>query len=458
VDPGVPADLELRALLLLTALLLGGTLPATGQSVARQSPTAELAAELRTLLASRPGGGRHALLVVSLERGDTLVALDHHQALSPASNAKLYSTAAALHYLGPEFRFATYLLAAGEVVDGVLHGDLYLYGTGDPSLSDRLLPSGRRALAALTDTLHALGVREVSGSVIGDGSYFAESLRPLTWDPAHATARYAPSVGALSLGGNLELRPLPGRPQSAQQVPATDPALLGARALARVLAESGVRVRGGTRTLYAPDASPMAPGGGARPGVRVLAVHHSPSLRQLVRFTNHTSDNLTAEALLRTLGKVVTGDPSFESGARVVNVYMERVVGAEAVALVDGSGLSRSNRVSAAATVRLLAHMRAGEHWEDYRESLPAAGVPAGMRRMAGTAAADNARAKSGTLRDVSALSGYVRSADGELLAFSIIGNDLTSTAAAKQLENRVVVRLAGFRRGVASPAAALAR
>jgi serine-type D-Ala-D-Ala carboxypeptidase/endopeptidase (penicillin-binding protein 4) len=448
----------LRTLLHCASFLLLAAAPAAAQITALGAPASSLEAELRSILRGQPGGGEHALLVVSLERGDTLAALQPHLPLSPASNAKLYSTAAALHYLGPDFRFATYLLADGEIVDGVLHGDLYLYGTGDPSLSDRLLPSGRRALAALADTLRALGVHEVRGAVIGDGSYFGEALRPPSWDPAHATARYAPSVGALSFGGNLELRAVGGG--QVQQVPAGDPALLGARAFREILASRGVRVTGGTRTLYAPARSPMLPQGGPRPGVRMMAVHHSPSLRELARFTNHTSDNLTAEALTRTLGKVVGGDPSFHSGARVVNGFMTQVVGAdlEGVALLDGSGLSRGNRASAAATVRLLAHMQAGEQGEIFRESLPGAALPGGLRRMAGTLAAHNARAKTGTLRGVSALSGYVRSADGELLAFSIIANGVDSTAAAKQLEDRVVVRLASFRRGLAGPPPATAR
>jgi len=442
------ADLQLRTLLLLGALLLAGAPSASSQTSALHTPSLTLGNELGSLLAAA-GVGRHAVLVVSLERGDTLVAVQPHRAMSPASNAKLYTTAAALHYLGPEFRYATYLLSEGEVVDGVLRGNLYLYGTGDPSLSDRLLPSGRRALEALTDTLRTLGVREVAGAVIGDGSHFGELLRPESWHSRHLTARYAPSVGALSLGGNLEVR----RPEGAggaRQVPAADPAALAANALREILARSGIRVNGGVRTLYAPEASPVLPRGGLRAGARVLAVHRSPTLLELASFTNHTSDNLTAEALLRTLGKVVAGDGSFAGGARVVNGFMQGVVGTDqgAVALLDGSGLSDGNRVSAGATVRLLAYMREHALWGAYEGSLPQAGVPGGLRRLHGTAAAANARAKTGTLRDVSSLSGYVRSADGELLAFSIIANGVGSTAAAKQLEDRIVTRLAGFRRG----------
>jgi serine-type D-Ala-D-Ala carboxypeptidase/endopeptidase (penicillin-binding protein 4) len=443
--------LQLKRFLLLGALLLAVAPSAASQTSALRTPSLTLAQELDALVAAG-GGGRHALLVVSLERGDTLAAVQPQRAMSPASNAKLYTTAAALHYLGPEFRYATYLLGEGEVVDGVLRGDLYLYGTGDPSLSDHLLPSGRRALEALGDTLRAMGVREVAGALIGDGSYFGGLLRPESWDSRHLTARYAPPIGALSLGGNLEVVRAAGS-AGARQVPAADPAALAAGALHEILARSGIRVAGGVRTLYAPESSPMLQRGGARTGVRVLAVHRSPSLRELARFTNHTSDNLTAEALLRTLGKVVAGDGSFASGARVVNAFLQAVVGTEegSVALLDGSGLSDGNRVSAGATVRLLSHMRAHALWDAYEESLPQAGVPGGLRRLHGTAAAANARAKTGTLRDVSSLSGYVRSAEGELLAFSIIANGVGSTAAAKQLEDRIVARLAGFRRGAAA-------
>ena len=143
---------------------------------APEPPSVEVLQLRRDLLAiagtSGSRGNNQGVLVVSLDRGDTLFALNPDLPLAPASNMKLYTTAAALYYLGPEFRYSTYALADGEIVDGVLYGDLLLYGTGDPAISSRMLPGALTPLRALADSLIASGIHEITGNVIGDGSYF----------------------------------------------------------------------------------------------------------------------------------------------------------------------------------------------------------------------------------------------------------------------------------------------
>src|SRR5690606_176460 len=127
-------------------------------------------------------------MAVSLERGDTLYAHNPGVALAPASNMKLFTTAAALYYLGPDFRYGTFLMTDGVVENGVLNGDLVLYGTGDPTLADRF--GSRRAVwQAFADTLLALGITRVTGDIVGDASYFEGPGTPEGWQTSYKIGR-----------------------------------------------------------------------------------------------------------------------------------------------------------------------------------------------------------------------------------------------------------------------------
>src|SRR5690606_21733725 len=190
--------------------------------------------------------------------------------------------------------------------------------------------------------------------------------------------------------------------------------------------QQGVTVKGRVRSVRDPAASRVGFGNGGGSGAqapRVLAGHLSPTLEEIAAVTNHVSHNLFAEALLKTVGRVVMGEGTFEAGSRAVLYFLECELGPQAVTIsqIDGSGLSRNNLLTARTTIRLLDYMPRSGVWESYHASLPQAAVPDGLeQRMRGTPAAANLRAKTGTIRRVSALSGYVSSAEGERLAFSI--------------------------------------
>lgn len=438
----------------LAALLTSAAVPLAAQAGEYPSPSpwsasagvAELGRDIRALLRDAGLSARHGVLVVSLDRGDTLFSLRPDEPLAPASNLKLYSTAAALAHLGPEFRWSTYLLARGDVRDGVLQGDLVLFGTGDPTLDGWRIAGTARGMEALADSLRARGVREVAGDLVGDGTFFDADLRAAGWTASDLTAWYGAPVASLIARENL-VGP-GGRPVG-------DPVREAAGRFRAALATRGIRVRGETRVERDPARSSTgfhrpAATAGLGPEGRALAAHLSPPLRDVIRVTNHVSHNLYADALLKTVGRVVAGEGSWEGGARALRGWLEREAGADAGVLrvEDGSGLSRLNRVTARATIQLLARMAEGPLAEEYRASLPVAGSERGLRRMAGTAAAGNLRAKTGTIRGVSSLSGYVTTADGERLAFSIIVNDAPDTGRAKRVEDAVGVRLARFRRG----------
>lgn len=451
----------------------------------------------------------YGVLVVSLERGDTLFSLNPDAALAPASNLKLYSTAAALYFLGPDFRFSTYALADGEISDGVLQGDLILFGTGDPSISGRLLESTSATFEAIADTLLARGIREIRGDVVGDGSYFDDDWIGEGWKDDDRMAWYAAPVGALMFAEDMiSVRVLPGagagapaeirttpataqlgilnqvqtvssgssrvrfehtpaglavtgqirtnHPGVARRIPVVNPANYAAAALYAALEENGIRITGRVQSVREASSSAVGLANGGAAGTRaprVLATHRSPPLAEIISVTNHVSHNLFAEALLKTVGRVALGEGTFAGGARAVEYFLEceALVGSEAVDFVDGSGLSRFNRVTARTTIKLLDYMAASEYSDVYFSSLPVAGSAEGLRRMYDTPAEGNLRAKTGTIMNVSALSGYVLSADGERLAFSIIANDVPSTWRAKRVEDRIGARLAEFTRSGAA-------
>ncbi|HEX7048944.1 MAG TPA: D-alanyl-D-alanine carboxypeptidase/D-alanyl-D-alanine-endopeptidase [Longimicrobiales bacterium] len=471
-----------------------------------------LRADLERLVGSAHWrGDRWSVMVVSLDRGDTLFAHDADVALAPASNMKLFTSAAALYYLGPSFRYSTFLMSSGPIEGGTLRGDLVLYGTGDPTLSDRFYDTKLTVLEEFADSLAALGVTAVAGDVVGDASYFwGGPPTGLGWDESYMNTWYAAPASALAFNENIvtlyirpaerpgwrpEVRLIPGGEGIAlvnqattvaggrtriyadraaydgpivlrgqinvgssgawRPVPVMDPARFAAAVLREVLESRGIRVLGGFRSVHRPEdslvsgRSSFAPAFDDRTRVRVLAVHRSPSLVRILEVVNKKSHNLFAEQVLRTVGRVALGEGSVQGGFRAVRYMLECETGLDSVALrmVDGSGLSRLNHVTARTVVELLSFMAASPVWASYWQTLPEAGNAHGLRRMYRTAAAGNLRAKTGTIDHVSALSGYVRARNGERLAFSIISNRVPSTPRAKRIEDAIGARLAAFDR-----------
>jgi D-alanyl-D-alanine carboxypeptidase/D-alanyl-D-alanine-endopeptidase (penicillin-binding protein 4) len=477
---------------------------------AAAAATTTLQADLERLI--RSSGWRNdqwSVMVLSLDRKDTLFSHSPDLALAPASNVKLFTSAAALYYLGPQFRFNTFLLADGPVRDSVLHGDLLIYGTGDPTIASRF---GLKDAVwqAFADTLIAVGIREIRGDIVGDASYFRGPGTGEGWQDSYIDASYAAPASALSFAENIatlqikpgaeagwrpEVKLLPGGDgigivnqattvargrttirvfRSAYEapltvsgqialrsggvlraVPVSDPARFAAAVLRETLQKRGITVTGGIRSVQRAEESAVtgrsvfAPAFEQKEPVRVLAIHNSPPLIDILEVVNKKSHNLLAEQVLRVVGRVATGDGSVEGGVRAIEHMLEEESGPNGLKLqlYDGSGLSALNRVSARTFVHLLAFMQSSAMWESYWFTLPEAGARDGLRRMGRTAAERNLRAKTGTINHVSALSGYVRAANGERLAFSIMSNNVPSTWKAKRIEDAIGVRLAGFTR-----------
>ncbi len=485
-----------------------------GPLAAQSRPTGVLARQIAPLFRGR--GWRYAdwgALVVSLTRGDTLFSYHADRRFLPASNAKLFTTAAALHYLGTGFRFLTILYADGSVSHDTLTGSLVLYGTGDPTF-------GRDTadLAPFADSVARAGIRSIRGDIVGDASFLGAELTGPGWSPDNLDQPYAAPPSALGAAANrVRITVTPGdatgdsaavtvdpptdyytvtstvttgRPRSrtrihvdrdqeqgtvtlwgtisprrrswATSVVVTQPAAFAASLLRQLLAARGIAVAGSTRAVT--DDPPAraslllrrAEGEGGSPFAGALAVRESPPLGDLVTEINHRSDNLSAELGFRSIGRAVGGAGSFASGADAVTQVLsgEAGISPASVRITDGSGLSEDDEATPRALVELLAYERRAPaaDRDAFWRSLPEPGAGLG-RRMTGTEADGRLRAKTGTMRDVSALTGYVTAAGGEELAFSIVVNHMSRIRRARQVQDRVGILLARFDRGDAESA-----
>lgn len=376
----------------IAALLAVFALAAPVASAATPAPSTGLQRRLaRALRVPHVSVARSAAVAVDLSSGTLLYTQNGSQPLAPASNEKLPVTFAALVALGPTYRYETDVLGEGQQAGTVWDGALVLKGGGDPTLSS----AGLRTLAM---RVRADGIRRVVGPIVGDESWYDTRRTAAGWRPSFYITE-SPPLSALVVD-----RARFGRYTS------TNPALAAATLFRTALRRAGVAVTGTPRVGVATaDASP-------------LAFVESPPLWSIIRFMDHESDNFTAEMLLKELGAMQLGRGSSAAGAAVVTQELaDAGIPLAGVRIVDGSGLSLLDRLTANALTALL---RAA--WLDptvrpvLRAALPVAGVSGTLAdRMRSGPAHGTVLAKTGTTSEASALSGFVRGH----YAFSVLEN-----------------------------------
>lgn len=418
---------------------------------------------------------RVGVLVRDLETGEDLVAHDADKGFLTASNMKLLSSAVALVSLGADFRFRTRVVA-GAIEDGVVKGDLWLVGDGDPSLGGPPEQDPMAPMRALAKQLVDRGVRRIDGNVRGDDSAqpFAHYGHGWQWD--YLGEDYAAPCGALNFAQNvLPMRLVAG----AVGEPASFEALLPVAcdwfdvrvrsvakpareveelAFVRSLDRSEVELVGEVAVDSAPRTTAVAVPDAARSAASalasalhkagidslgvadrseapreatVLAEHVSPSLAELVRPTLVHSINLYAEQLWRTAGhRIADARTTVDLERHAKSVLRELGVDTDGMVLADGSGLSRRSFVQPRQFVALLQRAHTDERLRPLVDSLPVLGRTGTLRsRGRGTAAEGHVRAKTGFVSYVVALSGYVDRPDGRApLAFSILTNQFAGT------------------------------
>lgn len=454
------------------------------------APPDALTADLDAILDDpRLDGGQASVVVRDAATGETLYEHDADERLMPASNEKLLTSAVALDVLGPEHTFATTVATAGQRTGPILRGDVYLRGTGDPTM----LASD---YAELAKQLAAGGVRVVSGRVLADDTWFDDVRLGNDWAWDDEPYYYAAPVSALTVApdtdydaGTVIVTVDPGAaagdPARISVTPDTDavaivdeattgtandisverehgtdrivvsgtvaaggsgvsewasvaePTDYAADVFAKALAAEGVRVTGGIGRGVTPS------------GATVVAEHESMPLSELMVPFLKLSNNGHAEVLIKAMGREVAGEGTWAAGLAVLR---DRLAGfgvdTPTVANRDGSGLSRRNLIPAAELADLLVAAQDRPWFDAWYEALPIAGESDRMvggtlrSRMRDTPAAGNVHAKTGSLTGASALSGYVDDADGRRLVFSIVLNDYLS-GKPSDLEDAIAVRLA---------------
>jgi serine-type D-Ala-D-Ala carboxypeptidase/endopeptidase (penicillin-binding protein 4) len=376
----------------LAALAVSAVAFSAAATAPAGSSKPELATKLARALAvphvqSRLSGAA----AVNLATGRTVFLRHPTLALVPASNAKLAVAYASLALLGPEHRLDTVVYGEGELLGSIWKGDLVLKGFGDPTLS-------RADLGALARQIRAAGIRQVTGGIEADESYFDTRRTGPAWRSYYYIGE-SPPLSALTVD-RARFRGWVTR----------EPALSAGSQFRFALRAAGVGVRG------------RIVAGAADPSAEQLAATTSAPLARIVAFMNRESDNFTAELLLKQLGAVDGGRGTSAGGAEAVREALRAAaIPLAGVRIVDGSGLSARNRLTAAAVIGILVVA-----WHDPRirpafvQSLAVAGVNGTLEdRLERPPARGAVLAKTGTLSESSALSGYARGK----WAFAVIQN-----------------------------------
>ncbi len=411
------------------------------------------------------------IYVEYLDTGETIFKLNHRKNFIPASNNKIITSYASLNLIGKSYRFKTSFFSGGGIVDGVVYGGLYIKAYGDPSIDTE-------SIEEMVDSLVSLGIKRIKGDIYLDDTYFDEKKYGVGWKKEWRGDYYCPPVSAFALNYNtimVEVSPsVLGKPPSVKVQPqgfdveivnkartsrsgvsldarldgkdnfliiegkigrrfrprifpisVNDPTLYFGKVFRSILKEKGINFEGTIAKAKVP-----------RWAVSFYD-HYSKSLSDIVQDFNKNSVNIIGEMLVKTLGAWFMGEPgTWKKGTDVIVGYLHKV-GIDNIILVDGSGLSKHNRISPYALVRVLARAYKNPSIsKEFLSSLPIAGVDGTLKkRFRFSKIRRRVFAKTGYLNGVRALSGYVKTTSGDILAFSIISNGLGWRARAFQEE-----------------------
>jgi D-alanyl-D-alanine carboxypeptidase/D-alanyl-D-alanine-endopeptidase (penicillin-binding protein 4) len=466
--PGALVQLHRARVLLAATAAIILSLPAAQAAPADKKGEREALknALLEVLQRTPLKASRVGVHIQSLDDGSVVFSQNQDDLLNPASNVKLVTSAAALSVLGPEYRFDTEFLVDPEMPPDGKIKTLYVRGKGDPSMTTE------RLYGAVSELFHT-GLREVQEIVIDD-SWFDAERTPPGYDQEESDRAYMAPTGAVSLNWNataIYLRPgeLPGAKGIVEMEPNSDffvvenglttgtrrarrvsvaskplgdkqriivkgqlpsdqgsvsvykkidnPPMYFGFTLKEMLKARGIKVRGRVKLGLAPSRA------------KLLHVAQSETFDIVLKRLNKLSNNFVAETLLKTMGAELKGAPgSFQKGIEVVESFLEREVGIAPGSYVmkNGSGLNDANRFSATQMTRILRYMyQRFPLAPEYLSSVGIAGKDGTLKyRFEGSDAVGRLRAKTGTLENVSALSGYVQATGGEIFVFAMMVND----------------------------------
>jgi D-alanyl-D-alanine carboxypeptidase/D-alanyl-D-alanine-endopeptidase (penicillin-binding protein 4) len=497
-----PGSRSLTLALAATWLAFASTCPAGASSSC--VPYGLLSDSLATLRADVVNGCHFGILAISLDRGDTLLALNPGDRFIPASNMKLFVTGAFLRFVGPTARGVTAVSAGGKLSrkkDRIqeVKGDLILHASGYPDIVQLLHPGSRGLLDSLAWCLHESGLRKVRGTVWIDGTIFAPEPYGPGWAIDDLPFSYGAPLNAVLSNGNaatllatatpkgvrLSLDPPETPLRVVGHVTLSEPGAMPVLSITREPGSHVLRVTGrippdtsAKRQISVPDPDSTAglvflgamkragidararvavvpPGGVAPPETAMLVRLESPPASEVVSMVDAYSLNAETEALLRQLDPASSGKSAGPALRRLTAMLAEAGVDTLDLSFVDGSGLSPLNLATPRAFIRWLEFLsRDPVLGAIFRGSLASPGAVGTLqKRFASLQPGVQVNAKSGTLTNVSGLSGYLTTEGGERVAFSILSNgNRGSVSAAHAAEEEIVTILSGLRR---SPTAA---
>lgn len=445
---------------------------------------------------------KHAIFgfyVKDMTSGEVIADYNSEMSMSSASTMKLVTTATALQVLGRGYKFKTKIMYSGtyDSLSGTINGDIYLVGGGDPTLGSRHFNEAgeeRDFINKWADSLYTLGIRKITGKVVADASIYRYEGVPSGWvwgdmgnyygagpsgltifdnllelhfqtganagdsTELHCTTPYVPNITIKNFVKASDSKDddayVYGAPYSydwfirgtipkAQEdfvVKASipDPEFIAALEFDYALEQRGIDVKYAPTTFRELDKNiPFT-----KPTLTELLTHESPSLGSIINIINQQSINLFAEHVLCQLSVNSSGYGSTSNGALVCTNYWKGKIDATGLFMTDGSGLSRSNAVSARFFVDLLTYMNTSKSASAFKESLAIAGKKGTMSGWAdGTTADGRVYGKSGTMTRVKSFAGYVDSSSGKKLAYAMIINNhyCTSAQLKKYFENLMI-------------------
>ena len=411
------------------------------------------------------------VLICDYHSGDTIDAFRANSVIPPASTMKLLTTATALEMWGGDYCIKTPITYSGYIQDGTLHGNLYIEGRGDPTFGSRYVGSHSLMYRWLREVRNA-GIKHITGSVVGDASYFDGNALNPSWLWEDAGNYYAPGIFALSYLDNTMNIVLQSGPvgsiatvlNTTPQVPEVEfenhircthisddgafvhgvpysnrrylvgsvpsnrqtfgvkgdlpnPPLILARDFTNVLVSGGIQVDGEATYL-----SEKPQHGAAR---TELFVYESEPLSEIIRHTNHESDNLYAEMLFRIFGSKYSIPCTIHNASDFVREYWKnRGVSFRSAKILDGCGLAPQNTISPAMYVQLLRFMYGSRNKDVFIESLPCSGESGTLSSfLRDTPLHGKVCAKSGTIGGTKNYAGYIFLPDGRVWVFAVMVN-----------------------------------
>lgn len=447
------------------------------------------------------GNASWGVVIKSLETGEYFYKRNENKLAIPASNLKLFTTAAGLVLLGPEYRFKSEIYMNGRIDGTTLEGDLIIRGYGDPTISPRFHNGDvYKVFNDWADTLLSLGIEEINGNIIGDDNAFEDNGLGAGWAWDEETNWFSASTGAICYNDNcidISVKPAAqsGAPALVNFIPETkyvtiinkietvengigtelhvyrdrgtnlitvfgkietgseekklfstinNPTQYSMVVLKKILQKKGIFVRG-----YASDIDEERLVLNYNTMGKLLTYYSIP-LYEIVKVINKDSHNFYAEQLLKVIGFERMKFGSVENGVSQLKYFLREIgINPETMIIADGSGLSRLNLVTPKQLVDLLSAVYKMEIFPYFYQSFPLAGVDGSLAvRMRKTKAENNVRGKTGYLNGVRSLSGYLFTSDKEPVAYSIIVNNFIVPASiADNLLDLVCLRMTNFSR-----------